>query len=314
MNLNDGTFKPYHKPDDEIQYIHTESNHPPSIIKHLPAAIEKRISNLSSNEKIFHESAIYYKGNLQKSGYKNKLTYKTATTSQQNDQKNKNRKRNIIWFNPPYCKSVSTKIGKFFLNLLDTRFPKNHNLNKIFNRNKVKVSYSCMENIKTVINNHNMKILNENNEIRSNCNCRNKNDCPLGGNCLVENIVYEGKITSNQPNYKEKIYFGIAETSFKQRFNNHTKSFNNQIYESNTELSKEYWKIKNNNFNPKIKWRIVRKCPPYNLSKRKCYLCLNEKLEIASYKGNNLLNKRSELVNKCRHQNKFTLLRYDSKD
>ena len=28
FNLKDGTFRPYHKPDDQIQYIHTESNHP----------------------------------------------------------------------------------------------------------------------------------------------------------------------------------------------------------------------------------------------------------------------------------------------
>ena len=32
FNLNYGTFRPYHKPDDQIQYIHTESNHPPNII------------------------------------------------------------------------------------------------------------------------------------------------------------------------------------------------------------------------------------------------------------------------------------------
>ena len=43
-------------------------------------------------------------------------------------------------------------------------------------------------------------------------------------------------------------------------------------------------------------------------------MCLNEKLEIASYKDDNLLNKRSELINKCRHQNKFNLLLHDSKD
>ena len=43
FNLKDGTFRPYHKPDDQIQYIHTESNHPPNIIKHIPASIETRL-------------------------------------------------------------------------------------------------------------------------------------------------------------------------------------------------------------------------------------------------------------------------------
>ena len=29
LNLKDGTFRPYHKPGDQMQYIHTESNHLP---------------------------------------------------------------------------------------------------------------------------------------------------------------------------------------------------------------------------------------------------------------------------------------------
>ena len=57
-----------------------------------------------------------------------------------------------------------------------------------------------------------------------------------------------------------------------------------------------YWRIKRNNFIPKITWSIFREYPPYNLSKRKSYLSLNEKLEINSHKGNNLLNKSSELI------------------
>ena len=37
LNLKDGTFRPYHKPGDQMQYIHTESNQPPNIVKHIPA-------------------------------------------------------------------------------------------------------------------------------------------------------------------------------------------------------------------------------------------------------------------------------------
>ena len=85
----------------------------------------------------------------------------------------------------------------------------------------------------------------------------------------------------------------------KRRFYNHTKPFTHEDYANDIEFSKEYWEIKRNNFIPKITWSILRECPPYNLRKRKCYLCLNEKLEINSYKGNNLLNKISELI-KCR--------------
>ena len=111
---------------------------------------------------------------------------------------------------------------------------------------------------------------------------------------MSPNIVYQGKITLSQPNYNDKAYFGAEEKSFRDRFYNHTKSFTHGDYANETELSKEYWDIKRSNFITKVTWSIVRECRPYSLIKKKCYLCLNEKLEINSYKGNNLLNKRSE--------------------
>ena len=139
LNLNNGSFKPYHKPDDIIQYINKESNHPPSINEHLSASIEKWLSNNSSDEKIFKEAAIYYEDTLNKAGYINKLVYHTPITSNQ-ENKNKSRQRNVTWFNPPYSKSVTTRIDQSFLHLLDIHFPKTNIINKIFNRNKAKVS------------------------------------------------------------------------------------------------------------------------------------------------------------------------------
>ena len=43
-------------------------------------------------------------------------------------------------------------------------------------------------------------------------------------------------------------------------------------------------------------------------------MCLNEKLEINSSKGNNLTNERSELISKIRDLKKHRLLRHDRKD
>ena len=37
LNLKDGTYYPYRKPNNETLYINTNSNHPPTIIKHLPS-------------------------------------------------------------------------------------------------------------------------------------------------------------------------------------------------------------------------------------------------------------------------------------
>ena len=72
LNLKDGTFRPYHKPGDQMQFILTESNHPPNIVKYIPVSIETHLSNLSSTETIFKESTIYYENNLRQSGYKKK--------------------------------------------------------------------------------------------------------------------------------------------------------------------------------------------------------------------------------------------------
>ena len=69
FNLNDGSYRPYQKPDNIIQYIHVESNHPPNIIKQIPKTIE-----------IFNESAPFYEDKLHQSGYQQKLKYNPANT------------------------------------------------------------------------------------------------------------------------------------------------------------------------------------------------------------------------------------------
>ena len=92
---------------------------------------------------------------LDESGYHYTLQYEPAKTS-----KRKNRQRNnILWYNPPFSKNTSTNIGHKFLALVDKHFPKDHKLRKIFNRNTIKISYSCMNNTKQIIDNHNKRIL-----------------------------------------------------------------------------------------------------------------------------------------------------------
>ena len=55
LNLTDGSYYPYRKPNNETLYIDTNSNHPPTIIKHLPAAIGRRIFDMSSNKELFNK-------------------------------------------------------------------------------------------------------------------------------------------------------------------------------------------------------------------------------------------------------------------
>ena len=41
LNLNNSSYHPYRKPNEETNYIHINSDHPPSIIKDIPWSIEK---------------------------------------------------------------------------------------------------------------------------------------------------------------------------------------------------------------------------------------------------------------------------------
>ena len=74
-----------------------------------------------------------------------------------------------------------------------------------------------MLNAKSIINKHNKTVLDPptNNSERT-CNCINKEKCPLRRTFYTNNIMYKATLTSNQDNYKHKIYYGITESKFKQ--------------------------------------------------------------------------------------------------
>ena len=56
FNLTDFSYRKFNKTNNKINYIHKQSNHSPSVIKQLLLSVEKRLSKLSSNEKIFNDS------------------------------------------------------------------------------------------------------------------------------------------------------------------------------------------------------------------------------------------------------------------
>ena len=195
FDLHGNSFRPYSKCDNELSYIDCDSNHPLSVIKGLPRTVELRLSSTSSNEVIFKNATPPYEEALKKSGYKCKLNYQPQVAM----TKNTKRKRSIIWFNPPFSQNVETKIGNRFLALSDLHFPVNHKLHKIFNRNSIKVSYSCMRNVKSIISSHNQKILPSQRNISiKTCNCITKTACPLNNQCLLRNIVYKATVSSEK--------------------------------------------------------------------------------------------------------------------
>ena len=197
LNLSDGSYKPYIKPNDKPLYVNMNSNHPSSIKKNIPEAINKRLSALSSSEEMFKSVAPLYQEALKNAGYNYELKFKPVDTSQ-NQRKSHKHKRNILYFNPPYSQGVKTNVGAKFLKLIGKHFPKNNPLSKIINRNTVKMSYRCTPNMSQIISSHNSKILkNEELSEERKCNCSKNNVCPLGGKCLEKKCDISGKSDNN---------------------------------------------------------------------------------------------------------------------
>ena len=316
LNLSDGTYAPHTKPNNVPLYINRNSNHPPAIIKQIPRSINKRISSLSANHPMFESTTPVYRDALRRSSYKEPFTYQPPNVdpnqASASPKTNSTRRRNIIWFNPPFSKSVKTNVGKTFLKLIDKHFPPSNSLHKIFNRNNVNVSYSCMEKIKSAISNHNHKLLSNDPPASAQCNCKSVKECPLDGKCLSKNIVYKAQIKS-QNNGTVKTYIGMTSNAFKERYRNHIKSFKHPQHSSETELSKHVWDLKNNCKDFEIKWSIVKRAPAYTPGKSRCSLCTEEKLQIIKSKSENLLNKRSELFSRCCHRNRFSVWNFKRK-
>ena len=307
FNLQTERFSPYRKPNDTPLYINSKSNHPPSILKQLPGMISDRISSISCDATEFEKAKRMYDDSLKKSGFQEEISFRQTHDSSARPH---NRKRQIIWFNPPYNERVKTNIGKTFLRLLAKHFPPQHRYHKIFNRNKVKLSYSCMPNMSQAISCHNKKVLasckpvplEQNN--RKTCNCRRQAECPLEGNCLEECVIYKASVSSSDG---EKQYLGLTEGPFKTRFNLHKTTFNHSDKAASTTLSKYIWELKEKSTPYEIKWSVVQSCRPYRCGTRMCSLCLSEKYHILMSDDSNCLNKNSELLQKCRHANKFKL-------
>ena len=91
------------------------------------------------------------------------------------------------------------------------------------------------------------------------------------------------------------------------RFANHKTSFHPRSKHNSRELSNHIWQLKDlgNIFNSKRK--ILKSTSPYNVSSKRCSLCLWEKWLVICKLNLVTLNKRTELVNTCRHANKHLL-------
>ena len=66
--------------------------------------------------------------------------------------------------------------------------------------------------------------------------------------------------------------------------------------------------MKNKGLTPNIQWSILKRSNTPKSFDSRCNLCLEEKMNILLFpEPNKLLNKRSDLIVRCRHRAKFKL-------
>ena len=165
--------------------------------------------------------------------------------------------------------NISTNVGKYFLNAVERHFGSDKTLKKLFNRNNIKVSYSCGPNVKQQVKGHNARVLkshrkeelgcrvSQGDEGRE-CNCRRGNTCPLGGKCLIKNIIYQATVSTDGDEDKDHYYTGQTTTTFKERLYNHTHSFKKASKRKSCALAQHIWDLKLSQKEYSISWKILK--------------------------------------------------------
>ena len=84
-----------------------------------------------------------------------------------------------------------------------------------------------------------------------------------------------------------------------------TKALNTRKKSKATELSKELWRDKSNGKSPQLLWKIVTRNTLHQPGTRAGMLCLAEKYAILQACSTTSLYRRTKLMGKCRHTDKF---------
>ena len=163
-----------------------------------------------------------------------------------------------------------------------------------------------MPSFQSNVKSHNNKIVGKKSSDVKRCNCRDKEKCPLQGNCLIDSVIYRGNITTSNKN-DENNYIGLTENQFKGRERHHHHTFQNEEQKSSTQLSNYIWHLKKERNNiAKVTYSVIERTYPYKNGDKRCRLCLAEKYHVI-FQPFKKLNKSSEIISKCRHENKFYL-------
>jgi hypothetical protein len=211
----------------------------------------------------------------------------------------------VIYFNPTWADNVKTKVGTKILNLVKESCPPTNPLQKIFNKNTIKISYRTTPNISQIISAHNRKLLQKLSptEVEP-CTCRAQS-CPVEGKCKQEETIYQATVTHKNPttgNQETHTYIGLAATSFYKRHQNHKTSFKDKNHRTKSELSKHIWQLNDKNIVYKVSWKIIDRAKKFSPVSKICKLCTLERFYLICRTDLHTLNKNKEFGDECLHK------------
>ena len=160
------------------------------------------MTTISSNQECFDSEIHDFQEALKDAGYCHKLSFGHKSSKkgvkgrlhnnrnfkhysgEQNSVNSSRKSRDIIYFTPPFNLYCGTNVGEEFRKIVEKHFSRGDDLSKLFNRNKLKLSYSCLPNIQAKIASHNKKMLSKPppaSIVSRHCNCQKNKICPLDG-------------------------------------------------------------------------------------------------------------------------------------
>ena len=176
-----------------------------------------------------------------------------------------------------------------------------------------------MPSLGSIIAKHNSKIIGKGEEVEGQrkCSCpeKEKPNCPLGGECLAANIIYQAKVKAFPPKRailedeevdprtaQVQTYLGRSKPTWKSRKYNHTASFDHREKKMDSGLSQYIWDLKDRGWRYKISWALIKKSSSYSPATDTCRLCLDEKHLLMTEPGLGTLNVENEFYASCRHK------------
>ena len=93
-------------------------------------------------------------------------------------------------------------------------------------------------------------------------------------------------------------YIGMT-TFFKDRYRNHTSSFENEKFKNATTLSQHIWSLNERAIKYKTSWKIIGRAKSFSPVTRVYRLCTLEKFFLMTKPEEGTLNKNEEIYRSC---------------